>query len=269
MKSRNVVTTVFGSGFIGSAIGECLKNSGKSVQIISRNNWPNAGSDLGNVIFTSGMTAGFRDNPIETAEVHVCYLANAIKIFDFNSFVYLSSTRLYINEPVAIEDCRISVDVSSSDSIFTSTKLAAEALLMSLNRSRICIARISNVYGGNDKSNNFLTSLIEDFKKEKNIIIRNSRNSEKDYIHIDDVVRYVVEISNSVGRNYNIYNVASGINITNSEIAKIFRNNGSNVSFSNEENLIKFPAISTNRLVKEYGETQSDFSENLLNLIEK
>ncbi|MFK8035284.1 MAG: NAD-dependent epimerase/dehydratase family protein [Hyphomicrobiales bacterium] len=269
MSKQYPTTTIFGSGFIGSAVGDYLENAGRPFQIVSRNNWPPVGSNLGSVVFTSGMTSGFRENPIETAEVHVGYLVSAIKSFKFNSFVYLSSTRLYINEMEATEKCRISVDVTSPDSIFTTTKLTAESFLLSLSSEKICAVRVSNVYGKNDKSKNFLTSLISDYKKLKKIIIRNSRNSEKDYIYIDDVVRYIVKISDSNNRKNNLYNVASGKNVKNSEIAEIFRNEGCQVEFTNEKELISFPIISNQRLIKEFGYIEDNFSENLSKLIKQ
>lgn len=266
--SATPMYTIFGSGFIGKALMARLKQNGLPCRIVSRNTWPESGSDLGRVIFTSGMTSGFRDDPMQTADVHVTYLISALRQFRFERFIYLSSTRLYIHTEYTNEDAPIIVDATDPNDIFTVTKLTAELLVIGRRDPRFRVVRLSNVFGLMDVSNNFLTSLIRDWKEGRPVVIRNSQTSNKDYIHIEDAVSGILSIVDAENTCHQIYNLASGKNTSNAEIASIFREYGCSVRFENEQFTIIFPEINVSRFREEFCEpSRSSFRRDFLEIL--
>src|SRR3954470_22708673 len=91
------ITILGGSGFIGSALVERLAKIGLSCQAPDRGQ-KLTGKKLGDVIYCVGLTADFRSRPLETVDAHVCHLLHVLRDGDFESLVYLSSTRVYRNQ---------------------------------------------------------------------------------------------------------------------------------------------------------------------------
>ena len=131
--------TIFGGrGFLGAAIARYLQEKGYDVYLPSRaDSFDNLKSELGHVIYCIGLTGDFRDKPFETVEAHVCKLANLLKSSNFDSWLYLSSTRIYsgINN-IAKESARLPV-FPDSDGIYDISKLLGESLCLSLKNEKI------------------------------------------------------------------------------------------------------------------------------------
>jgi len=87
---------------------------------------------------------------------------------------------------------------------------------MSMNNSKIKIIRPSNVVGTNAPSNLFIPSLIKEAVETGKIVLHSTLDSEKDYVHIDDLVQLIPKIISS--DKSQIYNIASGYNISSKEI---------------------------------------------------
>src|SRR5688500_5975918 len=89
-----MITVLGASGFIGSRLVSQLAATGAEYQAVGRNEALPAGP-LGHVIYCIGLTADFRSRPLNTVEAHVCKLLEVLRKCDFESLLYLSSTRLY------------------------------------------------------------------------------------------------------------------------------------------------------------------------------
>ena len=85
-------------------------------------------------------------------------------------------------------------------------------------KKHVRIARLSNVTGKNLNQNVFLSSIIKNAIETKKITLQTSLDSEKDYVHIDDVIEILLKIGQK-GEN-KVYNIASGKNLTNNQIVK-------------------------------------------------
>lgn len=244
--------TVLGAtGVIGSALVEHLTNKGHQVFSPERECELIFSQSLGHVIYAVGITADFRYKPYETVEAHVFYLSEILKRADFDSLLYLSSTRLYQGMEQAGEEDDIKVNTLNLGDIYNISKLMGESLCFNSKRKEVRVARISNVIGGNDsKSENFIPSLYRDAEKG-HIRLRSSLDSSKDYIHIDDVVRLLVNISTS-GR-YNLYNVASGFSISHKYwIDVICSEYECTVDVDDDAFLDIHPSISVERVSEEF-----------------
>jgi nucleoside-diphosphate-sugar epimerase len=247
--------TVFGgSGFVGKALVKHLVQQGYEVFVPSRNCIDVFGRDLGHVVYSIGMTANFRRLPFETVDAHVVLLARLLKQTKYNSWLYLSSTRIYGGiccEQVVHEDTPIKV-TPSPDSIYDISKLLGEALCLSQPSPFVRVARLSNVYGYGHKQNTFLASVIRDLQEKGQVLIAESPDSVKDYVALDDVIPMLEKIA--LNGNERIYNIASGRNISHVDIAnKLTDIIGGTVTF--KKNSVKriFPAIDIERIRAEFG----------------
>jgi nucleoside-diphosphate-sugar epimerase len=222
--------TVFGAGgYIGYALVASLKRAEAEVIALTRENIAETPTQLGHAIYAIGLTSDFRSRPVETVQAHVVQLAELLACKDFASFTYLSSTRLYKSESTTDETSSISVVPTDVDDIYTLSKLLGEALIFRLagDRGRVC--RLSNVYGGNDRSSNFLTSVIAEARAHRNVRITQAPESEKDYVHVEDACRAIGAVA--MRGTEPIYNVAAGRNTSHQEIADQLKRDGVAVEF--------------------------------------
>ncbi|TGM60666.1 NAD-dependent epimerase/dehydratase family protein [Leptospira vanthielii] len=258
-----MITLLGATGFVGSEIQQTLE-SRKIPSYIPARNEKIIGKELGDIIYCIGLTSDFRSRPHDTVTAHVSYLNDLIRENEFNSLTYLSSTRVYIHNESTLEDSPISIDPKDPFDLFNSSKLTGELLALNSGRKNIKIARLSNVYGPDFASDNFLTSILRDAIVKKKIQFRTTPDSSKDYISITDVIEMLIHLAhlNKTG----IYNVAFGSNLTNEEISsKIATLTGCSVETDQDANKIVFPEISISKIIKDIGYKPK---KNLVNELE-
>ena len=110
----------------------------------------------------------------------------------YKSFIFLSTTRLYINSNKNTEEkSDLFVNTKRTNDYYNILKIASESLLLKLDR-KIKVVRLSNVFGFNYNSPLILPSLIRDSIKKSKIKISISLNSSKDYISIQDAMELIL-----------------------------------------------------------------------------
>jgi nucleoside-diphosphate-sugar epimerase len=261
-----VITVLGSSGFVGSHLVEKLKktgmdfyNPGRDENIKNRN--------LGDIIYCIGMTADFRKKPFETAEAHVCLLNDILKNGKFNSLTYLSSTRVYIRskEKEVFEDSPINISITDPDELYTLTKLTGERLCLS-SGCNIRIARLSNVYGKDYLSENFINDIIKKIIERGDVKFFTTSTSAKDYISIESVTDLLIALAKK--GNNEIYNIASGENISNAEIIEMLKIYFDfKYSFDEQAKEIIFPRINIDKIKNQFNYSPSDNKEYLFQLI--
>jgi nucleoside-diphosphate-sugar epimerase len=204
------------------------------------------------VVYCAGVTADFRTRPYDTIEAHVSLPARILGNGRFDSFLYLSSTRVYGGAGSGKEEADILVNPRSPSDLYNLSKLSGEALCLSSDHPAVRVARLSNVYGaamfrpGMDHGN-FLASVIIDAAGTRNVELQASANSAKDYIHVDDVTAALALIA-STGTE-RLYNVATGDNVTHSRLlGALSELTGCNWSAPEDAPHQSFPPVSTKRL---------------------
>ena len=259
--------TVLGaSGFIGSQVVQNLHKREPFVFAPPRD-WT-LPKELGHIIYCIGLTADFRSRPLDAMEAHVGYLVRLLQQNTFESLTYLSSTRVYgTGSPTAYEDDVLTVAPNDPSDLYNISKLAGESVCLSSGRKNVRVVRLSNVYGYDAKSENFIFTLIRDALKDKKIVLRSALESSKDHVSVDDVARILPEIA--LRGKQRIYNIARGKNTTAGQIVRKLQGlTKCAVEVAEDAPRICFPRIETKRLVSEFPEFKpTDILEDLGRLV--
>ncbi|MFM8331438.1 MAG: NAD-dependent epimerase/dehydratase family protein [Candidatus Methylumidiphilus sp.] len=261
--------TVFGgSGFVGSALSAYLARQGHEVFIPVRNGEDAIGQYLGHAVYAIGMTANFRGRPFETVDAHVGLLAHLLRNTRFDSWLYLSSTRVYGRvgggQPVR-EDTPIPV-TPDADSLYDISKLMGEALCLAQPSPQVRVARLANVYGPGQSRHTFLAAVIAELSAAGHVEIMESPVSAKDYVALSDVIALAEKIALS-GRE-RVYNVASGARVTHAELAaKLSALTGGGIRFAGDAPTRIFPEIDIGRIASEFGHIPAQLLDNLGDLL--
>lgn len=256
--------TVLGaSGFIGSHLVSYLRQEGYEYLTPGRGDPAVFSEELGHVIYCIGLTADFRQRPFDTARAHVCVLADVLEKSRFDSLLYLSSTRIYAGAANGAEETPL-----MAGDLYNLTKMAGEALCFATGRPTVRVARLSNVWGNDPGSENFLASIIRDALEKQHVALHTSLDSAKDYVGIRDVTEILLRIA-TLGQE-RLYNVASGVNISNRALLeRLAQLTGCTYAAMEDAAVIRFPAIDIGRLKEEFGFGPSSVLEGLNELVQQ
>ncbi len=258
--------TILGAGgFIGAALVAWLESQDHLVHAVTRASLPGllfARRPAGHVIACVGLTGDFRSRPLDTAEAHVSVIARCLAELRFESFLLLSSTRVYVRASATQEDTALPMVPADPSDLYNLTKLAGEALCLTNRRPDIRVARLSNVYGAAMPAETFLGQVVREGQANGEILFRQSAASAKDYISISDVVRLLPAIA--AGGRERIYNVAAGDNTSHAAIAdRLTELAGWRTRFDVDAPTVRHLPIDTTRLEDEFGPTSSDLPADL------
>lgn len=259
------VTILGSSGFIGSHLLRAFRSSGVSCYTPSRAE-PLTHRPLGQVFYCIGLTSDFRTRPFDTVAAHVCRLREVLEGCEFERLVYLSSTRVYGRcEGRPDEEAVLPVSSADPSDLYNISKLMGESLALSAGRP--CqVVRLSNVYGRDAHSSNFLTSVVRDAVLTGSVVLRTALSSEKDYIHVDQAVTLLMKIA-AHGR-HRVYNVASGVNTSNAALMEcLARQTGAAVTVLPDAPAVLFPALDVRRIREEFGAVASDVTGDIQDLV--
>jgi nucleoside-diphosphate-sugar epimerase len=240
-------TILGGSGFIGAHLAMRLRARGDDVMVATRDRWFQPADDLGHVVYCIGVTADFRTRTLETAQAHICRLTEVLQHGRFESLLYLSSTRVYAGAIRATEDATFQVDPARMDDVYNLSKLMGESLCLAVPDARVRVARLSNVFGPDWESRNFLVSVISEAVGTGALLFHTAPDSVKDYIGLEDVIDALLAIIERGTER--IYNVASGKNVSNQQIAaRLAEVCHCRVAFAPDAAATVFPVIERERL---------------------
>ncbi len=262
--------TILGAGgFIGAALVAWLESQDHVVHAVTRASLPGllfAKRPAGHVINCVGLTGDFRSRPLDTAEAHVGVVARCLSELRFQSFLLLSSTRVYSRASATQEDAALPMMPADPSDIYNLTKLAGEALCLANRRPEIRVARMSNVYGARMPAETFLGQVMREGQNSGEVMFRQSAASTKDYVSLSDVVRLLPAIA--INGRHRIYNLAAGDNTSHATIAdRLTELTGWRTSFDTDAPTLRHLPIDTTRLTAEFGPTASDLWADLPTLL--
>ncbi|PSU68066.1 dTDP-glucose 4,6-dehydratase [Photobacterium phosphoreum] len=208
--------TVFGGrGFIGSEFVKELKTQGHDVFVPEKDDISIYDIDLGTVIYCAGYGDCQKD-PFNVLTANVILLSTLLQKAKFNKLVYISSTRVYMNQELSNENSNLTICENDSRRLFNLTKLTAEELCLKSNRDCL-IVRPSNVYGLALNSTLFLPSIIRNAINDKKVDMYVDKSYSKDYVSVENLVDCTLKLIR-LNDLPNIINIASGVNIRADEI---------------------------------------------------
>ncbi|MDR3617271.1 MAG: SDR family oxidoreductase [Candidatus Obscuribacterales bacterium] len=259
--------TVLGAGgFIGSHLVDYLRSQRFDVVSANREFDFSGDENLGHVIYCIGLTADFRNRPLDTVEAHVCVLRSLLQRGNFESLLYLSSTRVYANSQSTGEASSLVVQPQQLSDIYNLSKLLGESMCLTVGGSSVRVARLSNVIGVSRLSTDFLGQITQQAVTEKRVRLETSLQSQKDFLFMDDLMPVLSQIA--ITGQSRIYNVASGRNTTNAEIVDILvRETGSVISVAPNAPTWSFPPIDITRISQEFGFKSGLFEVRFSNII--
>ena len=244
--------TITGSqGMIGSRLSAYLGEQGHEVHRLTRET--PVPEDCGHVIHCAGVTGDFLDRPLDTMFAHVGMIEEILRNWQFESVLYLSSTRLYRGVTDTAEDAPLRVEPGRADDLYNISKLAGEAVCLAIDHPGVRVSRLAHVCSCEFSSGNFLDSLVRDAMTLEKIVLSCGRETRRDCILLDDVIALLSRIA--VEGRHRIYNVASGTSINVGRIVEIIqRNTGCAVDWSEAGSVVKgsAPEIDTRRIREEF-----------------
>jgi len=261
--------TILGaSGFIGRRLVNALKARGDEVFAPARGDLSIFQRNLGHVIYAIGVTADFRSRPYDTVRAHVSQLADVLEKGEFDSLLYLSSTRLYSGAVVGKEDTPIAVVPENPSDLYNISKLMGESLCLSCGRPAVKVARLANVVGsGNTASENFIDAIVREAVSGK-ITLRSHPQSRKDYICIEDVIDLLMALSTRGSQR--IYNIASGIQLTHAQLtSKLAELTGCKIEVDPGASILSYPPVDITRIRQEFNYVPRSVIDALPRLIQE
>lgn len=250
-----MISVIGAGGFIGSHLVRSLTAAGVPCRGVLRGDPGLWELDLGDAIYAVGLTADFRTRPHDTIEAHVGLLNDVLRRSRFDSLLYLSSTRVYGRQADTRENAALSVRPEDPSDLYNLSKLTGEALCLADRRATVRVARISNVFGANDVSENFLTSVLRDALRGE-VVLRTADDSSKDYISVNDVVALLPRIATRGLQR--LYNVAAGTNTTHRELlTELTRVTGCSTRIAPGSPSVILEPIHVERITSEFGHSAS------------
>jgi len=139
--------------------------------------------------------------------------------------IFSSSMSVYGNSLKAVSE----KDYCNPKSFYGLSKLSAESYLNFFSKKGInhTILRFFNVYGPGQNFDNRLQGMVsiylEQALRNKNIIIKGSKDRFRDFIYIDDVIDIISKVTNNENSINQIFNVGTGKKIKVSELIELIK----------------------------------------------
>jgi nucleoside-diphosphate-sugar epimerase len=259
-------TIVGGRGFIGRALRECLRTAGHAVEV--RTHLDASGdAPLGHVIYASGIAGAAANDPAYAYGAHIDGVRRILETARFDSFLYLSSARVYGASAETSERAPLAVEPDGGRDLYRITKIAGEARVLAHPSPTVRVARLSNVTGESFTSSLFLSDVLRQAASSGRVTVRTTRTSAKDYITVGDACRYLIAIAS--GGTERVYNVAWGANITNGAIYDALNAQGIRIDIEPGAADVSLPVVSVRRLQSEFGPPRESVLTNLPGYLER
>jgi nucleoside-diphosphate-sugar epimerase len=246
--SRKRHTILGAKGFIGGRLLSALQAADADCFAPGRDDPRIFTEKLGNVFYCIGLTADFSERPFDTVEAHVSLFSRFLEYASFDRLVYLSSTRLYDSQHGGRsgEDTPLTLSPANPRHLYDLSKALGENLCLTQSGGRGSVARLSSVYDSAPDAPGFLSGILARLRHEREFTIDSASGLVRDYISIEDVIASLLAISGAAEQG--IYNVASGENISNRQIADTLNAAGCAISLREDTPREERPVCDISRI---------------------
>ncbi|MFT6905919.1 MAG: nucleoside-diphosphate-sugar epimerase [Oleiphilaceae bacterium] len=259
-------TVVGGKGFIGNTIVRYLEKGSEQVWVPEKNDASLFDVDLGTVIYCAGH-GDCVNNPFKVLESNTILLSNILESASFDRLIYLSSTRVYMDQAESNEDSFLTISSRDSRRLFNLTKLVSEELLLKSQKD-VVIVRPSNVYGLALNSPLFLPSIVKNAINTGQVDMYVSPEYAKDYVSVYDVSEITILLAKDKSTIGGIYNIASGVNITAQDISEVLKQETQCKIIWHENNVQEsFPVTRIDKIVDTYAYKPRSVLTDLVSMI--
>lgn len=245
------VCTVLGSrGYVGTHLVRHLRSL-PGVEVLTDADAAALPQHLGHVFYCIGVTTDFKSRMHDTMRAHVGKVIEVFEGHAFESFTYLSSTRVYEKGFSGEETAVLTADPASVQDYYKISKIAGEAVCLAHPSSAVRVVRLSNVLGLELPPLTFVPSVIRDALKTGKIALDTALDSAKDYVAMEDVVCLLPKMAMTGTRR--VYNLASGCQTTHEQIVtEICSTLGAVFQVRDGVPRSHFPDVSIERLREEF-----------------
>lgn len=243
--------TIFGhTGFLGRNILEYLKKKKHAIFLPPRKKYIFK-KNLENIIYCIGSDDVLK-NPLDTIDSNFRILCKVIEQNNFKSFLFVSSTRVYLGNKETKESSYIKIDTNQMTYFFNILKLASENFCLSKNNKNIKVVRLSNLYGKYFKKQIYLLpTLLRKSKNKGKIVIKINKNSKKNYLDVNCAIPQILKIVSK--SKYRIYNIASNkLYPIKFIIENLQKKSKFEVVYKNQKTRYDEPKIDITRVKKEF-----------------
>ena len=279
MTSERHATLIGGNGYIGRHLEARLRNEGWSCWVPQRDDPQLWRRELGHVFYCAGLTADFSVRPFDTVEAHTSLLNRVLRETQFESLVYLSSTRLYdsLGDIDATEALPLALAPDNPRHLYDLSKALGESLCHVAGRGRARVARLSCVWGEPPDAQGFLPALMQRVIVNRKapgaparprVSIDSSPHLARDYVHIDDVLDALVALATRAESV--VYNVASGHNLSNAQLfERLTAASGCELVTTQARDAAPPPRISIARMAGEFGWCPGNTLDRIGHIVEQ
>jgi nucleoside-diphosphate-sugar epimerase len=213
-----MITIVGGTGFVGTHLVSELNSNNITFQLLNRKEELPVGKDLGTLVYCAGF-GGCEQDPFNVLNANAILLGQLLNECKIEKVIYVSSTRLYLDDSSSVENRDLHISATDSRRLFNLTKIVAEELILKSNIPYV-ILRSSNIYGDAFESPLFLPSIVRDALIRQEVKMYISPEYAKDYVSVFDLVKVILISLDSKKAENKIVNIAAGENISAKEIAQ-------------------------------------------------
>lgn len=256
-----MITLLGPDGLLARGIEKELKARGVAHQrILSAENLPD--QKLGHVVCTTIPPGNGAPPPF--AEVQA--LEMAVSTASYTSFLYLSTIEVYRNLTKGwVEDAQIPVQVAPKADTDILHALTCESVALA-GGARCRVARLSCLYTDEGETTCGLTDALDIALRTKRLELSARQMRGCDYLSFENAVGVMISICESGTER--IYNVASGYNVSGSEMAEsLKRLAGVELAPIQGMDAGAIPAVDTKRIQTEFKFVGTNFVRDLPNLI--
>lgn len=259
-------TIIGGQGFVGSEVVNQLTIDSHTVWVPEKSDDTVYEKHLGTVIYCAGH-GDCTNNPMKVLQSNTTDLSLLLQKAKFDKLVYISSTRVYMNQHQSDETCDLSIINEDDRKLFNLTKLVSEELCFKSKRNCI-VVRPSNVYGVALDSPLFLPSITRSAILNGKVDMYVPENYSKDYVAVSDVAKVIIHISKLKTNNEKVINIASGYNVTAKDIADILaKQTNCEIIWHESSSNERFPETQINTMKSILNINPRSVKEDLVNMI--
>ncbi len=153
------------------------------------------------------------EHPLKSFMVNVMGTRNLLNILQGTKpeFLFFASTAAVYTPDKGPHNEKTSETVPID--VYGASKLVGEDLCYLFYRETkvtTAVGRQFNIYGPGETNPHFIPSLMEQINKRKKIIKVGNLYPKRDYIHVEDVVDYLLKLYTAVDSSFQIFNIGTG-----------------------------------------------------------